>query len=80
MKQNKIKVIAGTPLVTDPFRNNRWEYIYTFKDGITREKQYSYVSLHFENDVLVDIKVHAEPLTQDEINTLHRKKRIDRET
>jgi outer membrane protein assembly factor BamE len=75
MDKRKVRGIAGTPLIQDPFRTDRWDYVYTFLHGITREKQYSYVTLLFQDNVLVDIKVHSEPLRQDEINSLNRQLR-----
>lgn len=78
MEQRKVRRIAGTPLITDPFRDNRWDYIYTFKHGITNEVQYSYVTLFFENQVLVKMEVHAEPLKKDDINSLNRQLRQGR--
>lgn len=78
LDKRKIRGIAGTPLVNDPFRTDRWDYVYSFVHGITREKQYSYVTLYFEDDILVDIKVHAQPLKDDEINSLNRQLRHDR--
>lgn len=78
MEMRKVRGLAGTPLINDPFRTDRWDYIYTFKHGITRETQYSYVSLYFENEILVEVKVHAEPLKRDEINSLNRQLRQSR--
>jgi len=78
MEMRKVHGLAGTPLVSDPFRTDRWDYIYSFKHGITKEKQYSYVTLYFEKNILVDIKVHAEPLKLEEINSLNRQLRQSR--
>ena len=78
MEMRKVLGLAGTPLISDPFRSERWDYVYTFKHGITRETQYSYVTLYFEKDILVDVKVHAEPLKRDEINSLNRQLRQTR--
>jgi len=78
MEMRKVRGLAGTPLVDDPFRSDRWDYIYSFKHGITKEKQYSYVTLYFEKDILVDIKVHAMPLKLEEINSLNRQLRESR--
>jgi len=75
MEQNKVRLIAGTPLIQDPFSKDRWDYVYTFRHGITDKTQYSYVTLLFANNILVDIKVHSEPLKLDEINSLNRQLR-----
>ena len=78
MDQRKVRRIAGTPLITDPFRSNRWDYIYTFKHGITGEVQYSYLTLYFEDDVLVKVDIHEMPLKNDDINSLNRQLREER--
>jgi len=75
MEQNKVRLIAGTPLIQDPFRKDRWDYVYTFHHGITNKNQYSYVTLLFANNILVDIKVHSEPLKLDDVNSLNRQLR-----
>ena len=78
MDQRKVRRIAGTPLIADPFRTDRWDYIYTFKHGVTNEEQYSYVTLFFEKEVLVKVEVHTLPLKNDDINSLNRQLRYDR--
>lgn len=79
MEQRIVRRLAGTPLIVDPFRSNRWDYIYSFKHGVTREVQYSYITLYFNNDeVLEKIEVHATPLKEDDINSLNRQLRRDR--
>ena len=78
MEQRKVRLLAGTPLVVDPFRKDRWDYVYSFLHGITHEKQFSYVSMFFQDDVLVDVKVHATPLKAEEINSLNRQLRSNR--
>ena len=79
MEQRIVRRIAGTPLIVDPFRSNRWDYIYSFKHGVTRDVQYSYITLFFSNDeVLEKIEVHAVPLKEDDINSLNRQLRQDR--
>jgi len=78
MQQLKVRRIAGTPLIEDPFRNDRWDYVYRFLHGNSGQLQYSYVTLFFENNLLKEIKVHAEPLNRDEVNTLHKQTRGSR--
>jgi len=76
MERRKVRGLAGTPLMINPFRtDNRWDYVYTFRHGVTREEQFSHVTLYFEENVLVEIKVHAEPLKREDINTLNRQLR-----
>ena len=81
MERRKVRGLAGTPLMVNPFRtDDRWDYVYSFKHGVTRETQFSHVTLYFEENILVEIKVHAEPLKREDINTLNRQLRRLRET
>jgi outer membrane protein assembly factor BamE len=57
MTQTQVKFIMGTPLLTDVFHANRWDYIYTYrKDGkLTEERR---VALYFKDGALVTIVKH----------------------
>jgi outer membrane protein assembly factor BamE len=64
MDKNQVKFIMGTPVLIDPFHNERWEYIYSFqKGGGVREQRH--ITLHFEEDKLAyisgDIEVSNVP-------------------
>ena len=69
MNQRQIRALAGTPLVTDPFRKNRWDFVYSMKQGETQELQYSYVSLIFTDDKVSEIKIHKEPIAEKDLKT-----------
>ena len=54
MEKKKVRFIMGTPLISDTFHNDRWDYIYTYKKGRdTREQRR--VTLFFEKDLLARI-------------------------
>jgi len=61
---NALQVISvmGSPLITDPFHKDRWDYVYSMKLGDSGKSQYSYVTLFFKDRVLTNIDVHVEPL------------------
>jgi len=70
MDKNQVKFIMGTPVLIDPFHNERWEYIYSYqKGGGVREQRH--VTLHFEEDKLAyisgDIEVSNIPRAENEI-------------
>jgi outer membrane protein assembly factor BamE len=51
MTRNQVKFVLGTPLLTDPFHADRWDYLYTdAKGGSLREKHTFHVV--FEGDKL----------------------------
>lgn len=54
MSKNEVRRIMGLPMISDPFHNQRWDYIYRYlpKAGFERK---SLLTLEFENDILVKI-------------------------
>ena len=71
MDQRKVTRIAGSPLIVDPFRNDRWDYVFRFYSGENGSVQFSYVTLYFDDSKhLALIKVHKEPLSEKQINNL----------
>ncbi len=70
MTRSEITTILGTPVLIDPFRTNRWDYIYRYYPrGRTSEALIeSRVTLFFEDDVLVKIDYtdYNEPKSDDE--------------
>jgi len=54
MNKKQVKFIMGTPVLINPFHNERWEYIYSFQEGGTVREQ-RHITLHFENDKLAFI-------------------------
>jgi outer membrane protein assembly factor BamE len=54
MSKNEVRQIMGLPMISDPFHNQRWDYIYRYlpKSGFERK---SLLTLEFENNVLIKI-------------------------
>ena len=72
MDKKQVKFIMGTPVLIDPFHNERWEYIYSFQEGGTVREQ-RHITLHFENDKLAyisgDIEISNIPRHENKIIT-----------
>ena len=55
MTRRDVRYILGTPLVVDPFHQNRWDYFYSLnrrgEDMVKRR-----ITVVFENDILVRIE------------------------
>ena len=61
MEQSKVRFIMGTPLLVDPFNQDRWDYIYSLRPGSGSEVRQR-VSLYFDDsDRLARIEGHIEP-------------------
>ncbi|KEA64988.1 Outer membrane lipoprotein SmpA, a component of the essential YaeT outer-membrane protein assembly complex [Marinobacterium lacunae] len=51
MTESQVRYIMGTPLITDTFSPNRWDYLYSFKPGGEPRVQ-ERVSLYFTDGKL----------------------------
>lgn len=73
MDKNQVKFIMGTPVIIDPFHNDRWEYVFSMqKGGGVREQRH--ITLHFDDDeklthVSGDIEVSDTPIAENDIVT-----------
>ena len=72
MDKKRVKFIMGTPVIVDPFHNERWEYIYSFQEG-GKVREQRHITLHFEDNKLAyisgDIEVSNISKRKDEIIT-----------
>ncbi len=54
MTRNQVRFALGTPLIVDPFRSDRWDYVYLYqKGGVTTEQRR--IAVIFKDDKLVRI-------------------------
>ena len=51
MTKTQVQRILGTPLITDPFHQNRWDYYYYYKQGSQIDDQ-RHITLYFSGDTL----------------------------
>ena len=54
MTRRQVQFILGTPLITDPFHQNRWDYYYSYKRG-KKYRAKRTLSLFFKDDELVEV-------------------------
>ena len=70
MDKKQVKFIMGTPLITDTFHNNRWDYLYSFEAG-GGEREQRRITLFFKEDKLDridgDVKVSDKPRVDDDM-------------
>jgi outer membrane protein assembly factor BamE len=55
MTRNQVRFLIGTPMVADPFNVQRWDYVFFFKVGRTRNEITSRLTIWFEEDRVVRI-------------------------
>ena len=50
MTRTQVKYLLGTPLVSNPFDKDRWDYFYYFRAGKTRETTTQHLVVYFDGD------------------------------
>ena len=60
LNRSQVRFLLGTPLLVDPFRNNRWDYVYTFHKGgkLAEQKR---ITLFFDGEILQRIEGDVPP-------------------
>lgn len=62
MSKRQVLFIMGSPMVSDPFNDDHWEYLYSNQPGGDDRTQRS-VALIFKNDTLVGVQGDLRPST-----------------
>ena len=60
MTKRQVIFVMGTPLVRDPFYQDRWDYVYNFQPG-GGQRVGERITVYFENDELVRIAGDFQP-------------------
>jgi len=60
MTRNQIRFLLGTPMVSDPFHQARWDYVYYSKIGRKEAGQKRWVSVIFVDDRVSEIRKNQE--------------------
>ena len=68
MTRSQVRYLLGTPMVSDPFAPQRWDYVYRLTHGRPRRTDSAHFIVRFEGDTVVAVeKVDApEPRVEDE--------------
>jgi len=56
MSKSQVRFAMGTPLVTDVFHADRWDYIFVRQRANSREAERRHISVYFERDKLIRIE------------------------
>jgi outer membrane protein assembly factor BamE len=66
LSRNQVQYLMGTPLLIDPFHQDRWDYIYTMRKGSEQRTQQR-ITLYFDDDQLVRLRGDLRPQPFDEM-------------
>jgi outer membrane protein assembly factor BamE len=56
MTRSQVRFILGTPMVSDSFDADRWDYYYYLVKGHSRKKETRHVIVHFDGDKVASIE------------------------
>lgn len=56
MTRSQVRFILGTPMVTDAFDKDRWDYYYYFVKGHSRKKETRHVIVQFDGDKVARVE------------------------
>lgn len=60
MSRQQVRRLLGTPLVSDPFRQDRWDYVYMYYPSGDRERgEERRLTLYFDGEVLSRVNADA---------------------
>lgn len=60
MTKSQVRYLLGTPMVTDPFKRDRWDYVYYVTIGRDSAVQKRWVSIYFEDEKVSEIRTDLE--------------------
>lgn len=60
MSRNQVQFVMGSPLIADPFHEDRWDYIYTLLDAKGRRTE-QHLTVFFTDDKLSSLSGNIVP-------------------
>ena len=61
MSRQQVRYVLGTPLISDAFHANRWDYVYRLQQAGKLVDQHG-LTIYFEGDKLVRMEDNSQPV------------------
>jgi outer membrane protein assembly factor BamE len=55
MTRNQVRFLLGTPMIDDPFHEDRWDYIYFLRIGKEKATFKRWISVFFDDQTVTEI-------------------------
>ena len=55
MTRGQIRFLLGTPMIDDPFHENRWDYIYYLRIGKEKATFKRWISVIFDGETVIEV-------------------------
>jgi outer membrane protein assembly factor BamE len=60
MTRNQVRFLLGTPMIDDPFHEERWDYIYYLRIGKEKATFKRWISIFFDDQTVIEIRKEQE--------------------
>jgi len=60
MTRSQVRFLLGTPVITDSFHDDRWDYLYYFRPGRSDEAERRWIIVWFDGNVVREIQRDVE--------------------
>ena len=60
MTRGQVRFLLGTPMIDDPFHEDRWDYIYFLRIGREKASFKRWISIEFDGDNVSEIRKDQE--------------------
>ena len=60
MTRGQVRFLLGTPMIDDPFHENRWDYVYYLRIGRDKAIFKRWLSVYFVNDTVSEVLTDQE--------------------
>lgn len=60
MTRSQVRFLLGTPMIDDPFNQDRWDYVYYLRIGREKASFKRWVSVYFDGDAVTRIEKDKE--------------------
>jgi outer membrane protein assembly factor BamE len=57
MTRSQVRYLLGTPMISDPFAPQRWDYVYRMQYGRSRTTDSAHFVVYFEGDKVVRVEI-----------------------
>jgi outer membrane protein assembly factor BamE len=55
MTRGQVRFLLGTPMIDDPFHENRWDYVYFLRIGRDKATFKRWISIYFDGENVTEI-------------------------
>ena len=60
MTRGQVRFLLGTPMIDDPFHENRWDYVYFLRIGRQKASFKRWISIYFDGENVAEIRKDQE--------------------